>query len=58
MAEPNIKLNRDGVIATVTIDCSERRNAITNEMVEALVAMANGFAKDEKTRSVRSGVAC
>jgi hypothetical protein len=26
-AEPNIKLNRDGVIATVTIDCSERRNA-------------------------------
>jgi enoyl-CoA hydratase/carnithine racemase len=52
MAEPNITLNRAGAIATVSINCAERRNAITNEMMEALAAIANDFAKDERTRAV------
>ena len=37
MAEPNIKLNRDGAIATVTINCAERRNAITDDIVLAMI---------------------
>jgi enoyl-CoA hydratase/carnithine racemase len=52
MAEPNITLNRAGAIATVTINCAERRNAITNEMMEMLATIANDFAKDEQTRAV------
>ncbi len=52
MAESYIKLNRDGAIATVTIDRADKRNAITNEMMEALAETAAGFAKDEQTRAV------
>lgn len=52
MAESFITTARDGAIATVTINRADKRNAITNEMMEALAATANGFAKDEQTRAV------
>lgn len=52
MAEPSIKLDRDGAIATVTINCAERRNAITNDMMETLASISRDFAKDEQTRAV------
>lgn len=52
MAESYIKLNRDGAIATVTIDRADKRNAITNDMMEALAETAGGFAKDEQTRVI------
>jgi enoyl-CoA hydratase/carnithine racemase len=52
VAEPYIKTVRDGAIATVVIDRADKRNAITNEMMEALAETAAGFAKDEQTRAV------
>jgi enoyl-CoA hydratase/carnithine racemase len=52
MAETTFKLDRDGAIATVTINRAERRNAVTNDMMEALAAIAGDFAKDEQTRAV------
>lgn len=52
MAESYIRLTRGGAIATVTIDRAEKRNAITNEMMEALAETAAGLAKDEQTRAV------
>jgi enoyl-CoA hydratase/carnithine racemase len=52
VAEPYIRTTRDGAIATVTIHRSEKRNAITNDMMEQLAAGSNEFAKDEQTRAV------
>lgn len=47
-----IDVARDGHIATVTINRPDRRNAITNEMMEDLERVARDFAKDEQTRAV------
>ena len=52
MAEPYIRITRDGAIATVTINRPERRNAITNDMMERMAAISNEFAKDEQTRAI------
>jgi enoyl-CoA hydratase/carnithine racemase len=47
-----IDLARDGHIATVTINRPEKRNAITNEMMEEIERIARDFAKDETTRAI------
>jgi enoyl-CoA hydratase/carnithine racemase len=47
-----IEVARDGRIATVTINRAEKRNAITNEMMEDLERVGRAFAKDEQTRAV------
>jgi len=47
-----IRIEREGPIATVTIDRPEKRNAITNDMMERLTAVANDFSKDEQTRAI------
>ena len=47
-----IDVARDGHIATVTINRPDKRNAITNEMMEDLERIARDFAKDEQTRAV------
>ena len=47
-----IQVARDGHLATVTINRPEKRNAITNEMMEDLERTAREFAKDEQTRAV------
>ena len=48
----HIDIARDGHIATVTINRPEKRNAITNEMMEDLERIARDFAKDEQTRAI------
>jgi enoyl-CoA hydratase/carnithine racemase len=48
----HIDVARDGHIATVTINRPEKRNAITNEMMEDIERIARDFAKDEKTRAI------
>jgi enoyl-CoA hydratase/carnithine racemase len=52
MSEKFIRLQRDGAIATLTIDRPERRNAITNEMMEEIERIARSFAQDEQTRAI------
>jgi enoyl-CoA hydratase/carnithine racemase len=52
MSENPIRLSRDGAIATLTIHRPERRNAITNEMMEEIERTARSFALDEKTRAI------
>jgi enoyl-CoA hydratase/carnithine racemase len=47
-----IDVARDGHIATVTINRPEKRNAITNEMMEDIERIARDFAKDEQTRAI------
>ncbi len=47
-----IDVARDGHIASVTIDRPEKRNAITNEMMEDIERIARDFAKDEQTRAI------
>jgi enoyl-CoA hydratase/carnithine racemase len=47
-----IDVARDGHIATVTINRPDRRNAITNEMMEDIEQVAKAFAKDEQTRAI------
>ena len=47
-----IDVARDGHIATVTINRPEKRNAITNEMMEDIEQVAKSFAKDEQTRAI------
>jgi len=48
----HIDVARDGHIATVTLNRPEKRNAITNEMMEDIERIARDFAKDEKTRAI------
>jgi enoyl-CoA hydratase/carnithine racemase len=48
----HIDVARDGHIATVTLNRPEKRNAITNEMMEDVERIARDFAKDEKTRAI------
>lgn len=52
MSEKFIRLQRDGAIATLTIDRPERRNAITNEMMEEIERVARSFSQDEQTRAI------
>lgn len=52
MTEPYITIKREAAIATITINRSEKRNAITNDMMEQMVAISNEFAKDEQTRAI------
>lgn len=47
-----IDVAREGHIATVTINRPEKRNAITNEMMEDIERIARDFAKDEQTRAI------
>jgi enoyl-CoA hydratase/carnithine racemase len=47
-----IDVTRDGRIATVIINRPEKRNAITNEMMEDIERIARDFAKDEQTRAI------
>jgi enoyl-CoA hydratase/carnithine racemase len=48
----HIDVARDGHIATVTINRPEKRNAITNEMMEDIERIARDFAKDEQSRAI------
>lgn len=48
----HIDVARDGHIATVTINRPDKRNAITNEMMEDIERIARDFAKDETSRAV------
>lgn len=52
MSEKFIRLQRDGAVATLTIDRPERRNAITNEMMEEIERVARSFSQDEQTRAI------
>lgn len=52
MTQNIIRLTRDGAIATLTIHRPERRNAITNEMMEDIERTARSFAQDEATRVI------
>lgn len=52
MSEKFIRLQRDGAITTLTIDRPERRNAITNEMMEEIERVARSFWQDEQTRAI------
>jgi enoyl-CoA hydratase/carnithine racemase len=52
MSEKFIRLQRDGTIATLTINRPERRNAITNEMMEEIERVARSFSQDEQTRAI------
>lgn len=47
-----ISVTRDGHIATVSINRPEKRNAITNEMMEEIEHIAKSFAQDENTRAI------
>ncbi len=47
-----IDVAREGHIATITINRPEKRNAITNEMMEDIERIARDFAKDEQTRAI------
>ncbi|HWF01742.1 MAG TPA: enoyl-CoA hydratase/isomerase family protein [Caulobacteraceae bacterium] len=48
----HIRVDREGIVATVTLDRAERRNAITAEMMADLERIARDFADDEATRAV------
>ena len=52
MSAKFIRLQREGAIATLTIDRPERRNAITNEMMEEIERVARSFSQDEQTRAI------
>ena len=52
MTDSCIQVTRDGAISTVSICRSERRNAITPGMMDDLIDISRGFAKDEQTRAV------
>ena len=52
MTESFIRLERDGAIASLTIDRVDRRNAITNEMMADLERLGREFSQDEQTRAV------
>jgi enoyl-CoA hydratase/carnithine racemase len=52
MPASHIDLRRDGAIATITLNRPEKRNAITNAMMEELERTARDFAADETTRAI------
>ena len=47
-----IDVRRDGLIATVTINRPERRNAVTREMMQQLEELGRDFMQDEQTRAI------
>jgi enoyl-CoA hydratase/carnithine racemase len=49
---PEIGLQRDGAIATITLARSARRNALNSAMLERIEQLARGFSSDESTRVV------
>ena len=52
MTRHTIKVTRDGAIATLVIDRPEKRNALTNEMLEEVERHSRAFAGDEQTRAI------
>ncbi len=52
MPDPLIEVTRDAAIATLTIRRPEKRNAITNAMMEDIERIARSFAGDEQTRAI------
>ncbi len=52
MTDTLIEVTRDGAIATLTIRRPEKRNAITNGMMEDIERAAKSFAGDERTRAI------
>jgi enoyl-CoA hydratase/carnithine racemase len=52
MTRSTITLTRDGAIATLTINRPEKRNALTNEMLEEIERLARSLAADEQTRAI------
>lgn len=52
MTKHTIALTRDGAIASLTINRPEKRNALTNEMLEEIERLARSLAADETTRAV------
>lgn len=52
MPDPLIQVERDGAIATVTLNRADRRNAINAEMMRELIRVSQDFAADERTRAV------
>lgn len=52
MTASYIEVARHGHIATLTINRPQKRNAITNEMMEDIERAARAFAVDETTRAV------
>src|SRR5580658_6594047 len=52
MAERLIALEREGAVATVSLDRAGRRNAINAQMMRELIAGGEGFAADEQARVV------
>ena len=47
-----LKIAEDGPVGIVTLARPEKRNAITNAMMEDLERVARDFAKDEQTRAI------
>lgn len=52
MSGGDFRLERDGVVATITLDRPEKRNALTPESLLQLQRMAEEFGQDGETRAV------
>jgi enoyl-CoA hydratase/carnithine racemase len=52
MSEGHFRVNRDGPIATVTLDRSEKRNALTPASLLQLQRLAEGFADEPEIRAI------
>lgn len=52
MTSPLVTVHRDGAIARITLTRAARRNALSNEMMQALIDAARSFEADEATRAV------
>lgn len=52
MTEGNFKVEREGAIATVTLDRQEKRNAITPASLDQLREISEGFADEPAIRAV------
>lgn len=52
MSSEFIKVSRDGGIATISIDRTEKRNALTPEMLSTIRTIAEGFREEPETRAV------
>ena len=49
---PNVTLTREGALATVTLNCPERRNALSDAMLTELAAAFAALRDDASTRVV------
>lgn len=52
MPEPLVLTERNGAIATITINRADKRNAMTTGLMEELIGVCRGFASDEQTRAI------